>query len=460
MLKTIFFIIFSILFFYGCGANEPTIDRSIALKKPIVKRVNIIKVKNIYVAPNSVNSEYLKDLKTFPQNPKFYTKHIPKLTLSEQQKLYKRFLKNYFHPWDINRVSLSKKDAQWGNAYADSTVYRENYRKIPSQWFKQMINLSNMEKYNSVKQKAITITNSNIKVFPTIKPIFKNYTQAGEGFPFDYNQNTSIKINSPLFISHYSKDKAWAYVESSFSFGWIKTSDIALVDKNIINIFKNAKSYNIAITDHFPIYKKGIFKEYIALGTLFPVYKNHLVTVIKDNNLKGYISLIQKNKNTEKFPIIFNRHNINKIISQLINKPYGWGGLYQNRDCSLLTQDTLAPFGFSLQRNSYGQAQDGHFISLKNKTNQEKKDIIKSKAIPFLSLIYIKGHIALYLGIYKNEPVIFHSFWGVKTIKNNISNRYIVGKSIISSLEPGKEIKTYNKEQTILHKIKGIVILK
>jgi hypothetical protein len=81
------------------------------------------------------------------------------------------------------------------------------------------------------------------------------------------------------------------------------------------------------------------------------------------------------------------------------------------------------------------------------------------QGIPFLTLVYIPGHIALYIGAYNNQPIIFHSTWGVKTIKNGVEGRHIVGKSIISSLELGKELDDFNPKKSMLHKVKGLVLL-
>ena len=231
------------------------------------------------------------------------------------------------------------------------------------------------------------------------------------------------------------------------------------MNNKIIQKFKKSNSFYIATKDNFPLYRNKIFMNYVKLGTLFPILRGKFLTVIRDNNGKGYLSRVDMNKNIVKFPIVFNKQNLNLIINELINKPYGWGGLFGNRDCSLLTKDALTPFAFSLQRNSFGQTRNGKYISFKGKTNKQKKEIIKQKGVPFLSLIYIKGHIALYLGIYKNEPIIFHSTWGVKTIKNGIHGRYIIGKSIISSLDLGKELSDFNPTKSILSTAKGLVLL-
>jgi cell wall-associated NlpC family hydrolase len=441
MIKGIVSTLFLVLFFIGC-----------ANKKQIV-------IQTVYVSSNKVDISTPQDLKIYPQTPYSYTKDIKPLSKKQLSKLYKQFFKLYFKPWNIHKMSMTRKNASWGENYSKAKMYGENYQPISKKWWKRVIKLSNMSKFGTVKQKAITVRNSNLRVLPSNKPLFKRFDQAGEGFPFDYNQNSSITLNSPLFISHYSTDRAWAYVESSFVSGWIDVNNIALVSDEVIKIFKSNPKYFVAIKDDFPIYKNGVFKDYVKLGTIFPSRKGKFVTIIRDNNGKGYISRLDKNKNIVSFPIKFNKKNLDMVISQLIGKPYGWGGLYGNRDCSLLTKDLLTPFGFPLQRNSFGQTRSGKYISLKGKSDKEKLSIIKQKGVPFLSLIYIKGHIALYIGIKNNIPLILHSTWGIKTIKNGIKGRHIIGKSIISSLEIGKELKYFNPKKNILHRVQGLVLL-
>lgn len=434
------FTITLLLIFVGCSSKK-----QIETNSTIIKSISEDKVLN--------------DLTSYPQRAEFYTQSIPKISQKEQIRLYKNFLHNYFQPWNLTKMQLTKEDASWGFKYKDMDVYGENYRKISNEWFNHIIKLSNMKSFDTVRQKAITIRNSHLKVFPSNKPVFKRYDQAGEGFPFDYNENSSIKLNSPLFISHYSLDKAWAYVSSSFASGWIMLRDIATVNDKVIHKFQDTNEYFVAIKDNFPIYKNGIFREYVKLGTIFPIRYGKYITIIKDNTGKGYISSIDKTKYLVKFPIKFNRKNLDTVINQLLNKPYGWGGLFGERDCSLLTKDTLTPFGFALERNSLGQTKNGKYISLEEKSNEEKKELIRKNGKPFLTLLYFPGHIALYLGTINNEPIIFQALWGIRTLHNGIEGRHIVGKSIISSLELGKELPIYDKEKSLISKLKGIVLL-
>lgn len=90
----------------------------------------------------------------------------------DQEKESKEFLKKYFLVWEQDKISISKEDALWGFSIKDVTRYLENFSKIDSKWLeKEKIN-SNFEEFNTLNKKAITIKNTNIRVFPTISPIF------------------------------------------------------------------------------------------------------------------------------------------------------------------------------------------------------------------------------------------------------------------------------------------------
>lgn len=426
-------------FFLACGTTNQNLAENFSIQ-------------------NKISGIVPHDLKKFPQDAKAYVKNTPQLSTKKQQKLFKNFKKVYFKPWHMKSMQITKKQSQWGYAYKNMHMFGENYQTIKHEWFKKVIENSNTKAFDTIQKKAITICNSHLKVFPSLKPMFKDYTKAGEGFPFDYNQNTSIKINAPLYVSHYSKDKAWAYVSSSSASGWIRIKDIAFVDDTLANKFQSNKLY-VATEDNTPIYKNKIFRDYVNIGTIFPLRKNKLMTIIRDTKGKGYLSYISSNKNIIPLPLKFSQKNITKILNAMIDKPYGWGGLYNNRDCSLLTKDFLTPFGFALQRNSFAQTKNGSYISVKNKSNSEKLRLLKEKGIPFLTLIYIKGHISLYLGIYDNTPVMFHSTWGIKTRHEDENGRIIIGRSVISSLEMGKEFEIYDPKSNYLAKMQGIVLL-
>lgn len=371
----------------------------------------------------------------------------------------KDFFDKYFKPWNSTKVSFPKIEAMWGQSYKNKKVYLENHQLATASWFDKQIENSNFDDYNTLAKKAITLKNVNIRVIPTNSPMFYDPTQPGEGFPFDYNQNSSIKINTPIIVSHLSKDRAWAYIESSTVGGWIEIGTIAFVDDNFIQEFKTS-NYFISVKEKFPIYDP-IFREYVKVATIFPKKNNKFIIAKKDDNQNALISYITLNNDeVEAMPLVFNSENRIKIAKQLIDEPYGWGGLLNNRDCSSFTQDYFATFGKFLHRNSKAQLSNGKYLDMSNLSNDEKKEFMKKNGVPFSTLVYLKGHIMLYIGVKENEPLVFHNIWSVR-LKDNDGKKYrhIIGKATITTLEPGKDIKDFDEDTNILNRIQGIVIL-
>ncbi|MDZ7819484.1 MAG: SH3 domain-containing protein [Aliarcobacter sp.] len=145
----------------------------------------------------------------------------------DQEKATKDFFKKYFKPWNSSKVSYPKIEAMWGHSYKYKKIYLENHQLATSEWFDKQIDNSNFDEYNTLTKKAITLKNTNVRVLPTNSVMFYDPTKPGEGFPFDYNQNSLIKLNTPIMVSHLSKDRAWAYIESSTVGGWIEIGSIA-----------------------------------------------------------------------------------------------------------------------------------------------------------------------------------------------------------------------------------------
>jgi len=376
-----------------------------------------------------------------------------------QSKETHKYLIKHFKVWEQKKVSYNLKEATWGFNYKNKKIYLENHTIAKPSWFDKQISNANFEMYNKEVKKAITLKNTNIRVLPTSSPMFYNPKKPGEGFPFDYNQNSLIKINTPIIISHFSKDRAWAYMQSSAVGGWVSIKDIAFVDETFIKQFKTV-NYKVAIKEKFALYD-NFFVEYIKVGTIFPTIANRYLIAKADQNRNAVITDISiKEDEVEAFPLEFNTQNRIKIAKQLLNEPYGWGGLLNNRDCSSFTKDFFAPFGKYLARNSKGQTKNGKYHNLVNMSKKEKKEYIRKNAVPFSTLVYLKGHIMLYVGIKNNEPLVMHNMWSVR-LKDRFGKKYrhIIGKTSITTLEPGKHLKDFDENNNVLRNVRGIVIL-
>ena len=442
-------------------------------QSPLVKTNKIIE-EDLYL--NEETEAYLdashiiQDIKTLPQNSKTYlNKSCSEKSLSSIQKqLDKKFNNKFFAPWQIRRPS-SKKTVNYAfRIYRKNLGFGETQQKRSRKWFNDLTKLANMRAYPNTRRRAITIRNTNLRDLPTNKPLFKDFNIAGEGYPFDNLQKSAIWANTPVFVSHISADKAWALVDSPRIPGWLPIEDIAFTDKNFIKTWKSGQYVAITNEQTSIVDEDNLFRFKANIGAIFPRIKEErnkyqILIAISDENHQARIrtAYISKQFSIAK-PLKLSQSNIAEITNQLLNKPYGWGGMYENRDCSLTTRDLFTPFGLWLPRNSKAQAKTaGKYISLKNMSLKQKEKMIIKQGIPYLTLLWKEGHIMLYIGAFKGKALVFHNFWGIITKDHRgREDRKIVGKSAITTLRPGNELDNIDdKKGNFLRNIKGMTIL-
>lgn len=400
------------------------------------------------------------DLVNIPQDITYYTKAIETTKLYDVQKEYEE---SYFSVWNIKKPTQSLEDTQWAFEYFHpSKSYGENLVPLKQDFFDSMYKKSNFEKYATSNKKALTLRYSNMRAFPTSKPLLRDPSIAGEGFPFDYLQNSSIHANIPLLISHYSEDGQWVFVFSSFTFGWLKTSEVVMISDKHADRWKNAKQ--ILITkEGTPLYnEKGSALFSTRIGMMFPLIKEDkdsytilTVSSYKDNQAMFNKSIITKDTGSKE-TLILNSTNLNRIISEVSKTNYGWGGIYGQRDCSSTMMDLYAPFGIWLPRNSSKQSVVGKVLDLKNLNDADKIQLIKKEAIPFQTLLYKKGHIVLYVGTYNGEVIVYQNIWGIHTKKDEKKGRFIIGRPVFSTLKIGNNLQDYDKESELLSNMESI----
>jgi len=409
-------------------------------------------------AIDTMPANEIKDTIEIPQETEPFSKKIVAMSAEEQLEYDRRYNERFFAPWDWGAVNLSKGEKTWQFKYAKERTYREDRTSIPRSWYKKQIKNSNFKDSDSLSQPAITLRHTNLRLYPSEEGIYYDPRRTGEGFPFDYNQNSSVHMNTPIILSHYSLDKKWVYAQTSFAAGWIKVEDVAFVAPDFQNQFRNG-DYSVTVKDNLDLSDDNGHISLVKIGTIFPIDPETKKYLIAKKDEKGYAYLEKVTVNDIDIiahkPIKFNPYNLAYISQQLVGEPYGWGGGYETRDCSALTRDFFAPFGVYLARNSRQQARSGNdFISLKGMSAKAKKETILANAKPFRSLLFVPGHITLYLGERNGEPIILHNYWGVR-LKDG--TKKVMARAIITTTTPGVELSNVKKRSMLINTLTGVV---
>jgi len=411
---------------------------------------------------NGVSVEKVRDLQEVSQDVQSYTQGIDDGYISTLE----AYKEHYFKPWKENKIEAPLAQAMWAyNVFTPQKSYGENLQHIDQIFFDKMLANSNFSEYATLNKPALTLKNLNLRAFPTQRPLFRDPKQAGEGFPFDYLQNSTIGANKPILVSHYSKDGAWVFVESSFADGWVHSSDIVYMPKEYVEIYQRVKQ-GFLLKDNSALHdEKNNFLFYSHIGMMLPLIDANattttLLTVSKYATNKPFFhkSLLPSDV-AHSGILAFNTENINAVMRELQKMHYGWGGMYGQRDCSSTIRDFFAPFGIWLPRNSSKQAKIGKVISFKGMSDKEKIATIKKEGVAFETLLYKQGHILLYVGVYNGKVIVFQNMWGVKTLKYAKAGRFIVGRAVFSTLEIGKNLYYYDKKASLLSHLKSMNIL-
>jgi cell wall-associated NlpC family hydrolase len=366
----------------------------------------------------------------------------------DQKKMDDQFNARYFAPWHqtIPAYPLDKLTRTFVR-YEKNPGYGENGRKHKKSWIKNLRVNAQLDRYPNAGFPAITIDNADLRVLPTHKPFYSRYNMLN-GHPFDKFQESLISGNTPLFISHVTKDKAWFLAETPYATGWILSRNVAFVDADFIKTWKKEK-YAVVIKDKTPVYADADqFLFNAPLGSLFPeiAESTDSITVqvaVADMNKKAVIRTTNVKKEiAAPKPLKLTPFNMAKMANELINEPYGWGGQYQNRDCSAMMKDMFSPFGIWLPRNSADQAREGGtFMDLSDLSPEDREMMIMKHGVPYLTLLWRKGHIMLYIGTHEGKILVFHNFWGIRTRDwLGRQERKIVGHAAITTLQPGIEL--------------------
>ncbi|EMH33671.1 NlpC/P60 family protein [Helicobacter pylori GAM80Ai] len=391
-----------------------------------------------------------------------------------RENLKESYLKAWYSPWLDAKIKNNKKEVFWIlKEMNKSTGYGEDLKPNAKAFNDELIKSMDIERYPSAKIKAVVVRDSDVRAVPTNKP----YYLSPKGYPFDRYQNSLIFQGMPVLITHFNTDKTYAHIQSSFVYGWIKVSDLAYMHDKDIELLTKIKNYVMPIKDKIPLYTDyGDFYTNARVGELFALIpqsqnasqnpqKKELKAYGFLRDAKGYAALqsvILNEKDFFVFPKAFTSENMAYFIDTMLGQKYGWGGLLGNRDCSAFTRDSFANFGILLPRNSYAQSRyANNYVDLSSMKAKEKEDYILKNATPFGTLIYLKGHIMLYLGAYNHQAIVAHSIWSVQTQKHFKTLSHKIGGVVITSLWLAEEHNgAFSKKKLLIDRVLGMSDLK
>lgn len=350
----------------------------------------------------------------------FNNKNIDKNYLNDLFKLKGHYSKSEIED-SINSVSKGLSE----NIYTNGNKITEEEINI----IEENLNLKNIAYNNSIYYGMVTFR-TLIKLYPTDLKFFKSSCE----YSLDRSVESAINICEPVIVLHESLDKQWFFIIGCNSSGWVKRSYIAVGSRNEVEQYVKSKNFLVVTgrriyTNYNPIEKRT---------SLIPIDMGVRLKLVNDDEapkeiddmdvLSGYVVKFPVRNENGKLQFVdaiiprcedvtigllyYTEENIIKQSFKCLGERYGWGGTFFARDCSSYVLDVLRTMGLYIPRNTSEQDNDdiGMVKRMDNLQLYQKKIFLDQ--LPPGSLLYMKGHVMIYLGKYENEYYIIHDTIG------------------------------------------------
>lgn len=255
------------------------------------------------------------------------------------------------------------------------------------------------------------------KLWPTDIP-FMNAAGDNE---FDQGMVATLDFGDPVALLHTSADDLWCFVQSENFSCWIPSASVAFGDTATVRKLVDQTSPLVATGDRVPVYGEpggGPAIGYLPMGASLPI-RSHgdgfCEVLIPGRGAKSELvarpGYVRTGPDVSVGFLPYTLRNVYRQCFVPYGRRYGWGGMYDSRDCSGYVLDVFRCFGIRLPRHSAHQAQASRWVTVPSGMDRAARmDAVRS-APGGITLLQMPGHIMIYLGEAAGTPYAIHSFW-------------------------------------------------
>ena len=273
---------------------------------------------------------------------------------------------------------------------------------------------------------GMTVERAALRAFPTALRVFSSDDDAD----IDRFQESALFPGDPVAIAHASADGQWLFVVSPRYAAWVEAKAIAEGDKATVLAHAQRTPYRVVTGAKprtvFTREEPRLSELQLDMGVRMP-----LADVAPDKPVNGqhpYASwildlpvrdaegrlafapaLLQKNADSAADYLPLTRANLIRQSFKFLGERYGWGHAYNGRDCSGFVSEIYRSMGVQLPRNTSDQAVSPVFARTHFEAGDSReKRMAAVKALEIGDLIYIPGHVMMYIGKIDGQPYVIH----------------------------------------------------
>ncbi|HCO70367.1 MAG TPA: cell wall hydrolase [Mesotoga infera] len=279
---------------------------------------------------------------------------------------------------------------------------------------------------------GIVTRRTHLRALPT------DFISCDEYIDNDRLQLTSISLGTPFAVLARSRDTSWLFIQTPGYRGWLKTNDSAVTESRLsVQNFYRSSNFLLATgsrveiePDPFESNSSGLF---LQMGDKLPLEDPEesenlhaqgpfgcftvKVPVRKRlGSLDFRKGLVRMSEDARIGNLKLTGGEIVNQAFKMLGERYGWGGLYNRRDCSRFVQDIFASFGLVLPRDAWAQEKLGSKDRILFEGNSEERKI-QLRSLKPGNPLYMPGHTLIYLGEDNGSFFAIHDGAGYKDSK-------------------------------------------
>ena len=263
---------------------------------------------------------------------------------------------------------------------------------------------------------------------------------------------------SPLAVLHESADGNWYYVASYACCGWVNREDMAIcpsrsdwLERQNPENFLIVTGRQLRLTDD--PYCRELSGLVLPMGSKLPLIKSEdapdsinrryaygcyvvkLPVRLADGSITDAYSLIPSGEDVNVGYLQATRANIISQAFKLQGDIYGWAGDFHSNDCSGIIREIFRCFGMEFPRVGSQQVNVTGMPTIDISEKNEKEKLEAVRKLPAGSLLYLQGHIMIYLGTDSDdEPYVLSSVGSISSTDLPQGEVLQVNTVLVSSL--------------------------
>lgn len=279
---------------------------------------------------------------------------------------------------------------------------------------------------------GMAVTRADMRTYPTDDRIFKTAAHSD----LDRFQENALFPADVVAILHASTDGEWLLVQSYNYLAWVQSTAIAIGSREIVFAYKDRPEFvvitgNKVITTYNP-HVPEISELQLDMGIRLPLarpadvsnnlhgqnpYASYTVELPVRNaagELRLELALIARSADVSVGYLPYTRDNLISQSFKFLGERYGWGHSYNARDCSGFVAEIYKSFGVYLPRNSGDQSNSAIGRNSRfDGDEQTSRKLEELRSLDIGSLIFIPGHVMMYIGEVDGEPYVIHDVAGL-----------------------------------------------